>query len=364
MNLTVDEIIAYLDSFTPNDIIKNPTDIMNPNYTIYGCAPYWTDNQAICLLAGLKTIDENTLTTILNFNKAHLAMNRELFNKSKDEPSGQHSFHEFVISNFPIPHGKINYLRNLQKKLKEANPLCMLFKKKEVIEGQSKMLLYPLDLIRWAEDEEIPIPDNLLHALSFRNKLNLLYLPDIFPNEVNIYKRWIHLRIKYNLSKPVPIGSPESFSNQDSAKFSQEKRKIFISYDNSSKSDCDLACALYERLTSHNIDTWLDKINIKFGSSITTEIQEGLARSEFIIIVLSPTFISNRRYANKEYKAAVQLCLRDPNKKLLPIWKDIRSEQVSNYDASLADISAEIFSESQPMDPQVDNIVKAILEWF
>ena len=57
MTITTDEVVNYLEKFRVNSLPKNQIEIEGPNYTMYASAPFWLPHQALCLLAGIKTIE-------------------------------------------------------------------------------------------------------------------------------------------------------------------------------------------------------------------------------------------------------------------------------------------------------------------
>lgn len=155
MTITTEDVTQYLENFISNSQPKNQTDIDNPNYAIYALAPFWLPHQALCLLAGIKTIEVHTFRTCLALNSLQLKMN-SILAVSKSEPSGKNDFCDYVISHFPT-------------KLSEAS--------------------------------------------AHRDKIDMLYLPKIFPDEINPYGKWTSLRMNYNLSKPnYPLGGIPGFA--------------------------------------------------------------------------------------------------------------------------------------------------------
>lgn len=62
------------------------------------------------------------------------------------------------------------------------------------------------------------------------------------------------------------------------------KKDIFISY---SSLDKEFATRLSKDLKEKNINVWLDSWDIGYGSNITTEINNGLENSSFLLVILS-----------------------------------------------------------------------------
>lgn len=212
MTITTEEVVNYLAKFRVNSLPKNQIEIENPNYTIYASAPFWLPHQALCLLAGIKTIEVHTFRTCIALNEIQLMMNSALAN-GNNIPSGKSDFCDFVIKHFPIPHSRITFLKNLNQKLSKAIESGALPHQKEMINKLNEALLCPLNVISWLKAEKITIPPKLLEALTHRDKIDMLYLPKTFPDEINPYGKWTSLRMDYNLSKPnYPVGGIPGFA--------------------------------------------------------------------------------------------------------------------------------------------------------
>lgn len=78
----------------------------------------------------------------------------------------------------------------------------------------------------------------------------------------------------------------------------------------------ELACAL-ER---DGITYWLDEAEIKWGDSVTQKVNEGLARSRFVIVVLSESFLAKRKtWPRRELNAALNIEATSGDVKVLPL---------------------------------------------
>lgn len=75
-----------------------------------------------------------------------------------------------------------------------------------------------------------------------------------------------------------------------------------------------LANAILEK----GFKVWYDKIEIKWGDSITDKINEGLKNSKYVVLVLSIAFL-NKHWPKKEMNAALNLEIGFGNKKILPL---------------------------------------------
>ncbi len=83
-----------------------------------------------------------------------------------------------------------------------------------------------------------------------------------------------------------------------------------------------------------NLKVWYDAISIKWGDSIRTEIDKGLKKSKFGVVILSRSYIG-KYWTNYELEGLFQ---RESNggKLILPIWHNITKQEVQNFSPSLA----------------------------
>ncbi len=114
---------------------------------------------------------------------------------------------------------------------------------------------------------------------------------------------------------------------------SEEEYDVFVSHateDKESFSD-EFVRILHEE---YNLKVWYDAVSIKWGDSIRTEIDKGLKKSKFGVVILSRSYIS-KYWTNYELEGLFQ---RESNggKLILPIWHNITKQEVQNFSPSLA----------------------------
>ncbi len=112
-----------------------------------------------------------------------------------------------------------------------------------------------------------------------------------------------------------------------------EKWDVFISHASPDKERFVLPLA--DALRMRGIKVWLDKWEIVIGASISESISDGLKKSEFGIVVLSPSFFS-RAWPKKELGALFSR-ESDGASHILPIWYQIEYDDVWNHAPLLAD---------------------------
>ncbi|WP_373653274.1 toll/interleukin-1 receptor domain-containing protein [Schlesneria sp. DSM 10557] len=110
----------------------------------------------------------------------------------------------------------------------------------------------------------------------------------------------------------------------------------FISH--ASEDKVDFVLPLAEKLRSLGLKIWLDRFEIKVGDSLRGKIEEGLSRSRFGIVVLSPAFFA-KHWTKKELDGLAAL-EEEGHKVILPIWRNLRKSEVTNHAPMLAGLYA------------------------
>lgn len=75
---------------------------------------------------------------------------------------------------------------------------------------------------------------------------------------------------------------------------------------------------LSQALIAANISCWLDEAEIHWGDSITQKVNQGLANSRFVIVVLSEAFL-NKNWPQRELNAMLNIEASSGGVKLLPL---------------------------------------------
>lgn len=110
----------------------------------------------------------------------------------------------------------------------------------------------------------------------------------------------------------------------------------FISH--ASEDKATVAVPLARELRNYCMNVWLDKWILGIGDSLGGRIDEGISKSRFLVLILSPTFFS-KEWARTEFDAIRDSTVSDRDK-LIPIWHDISKEQVANYSPLVASLVA------------------------
>ena len=108
---------------------------------------------------------------------------------------------------------------------------------------------------------------------------------------------------------------------------------VFISHASEDKDQ--VAKPLAEALVERGVTVWYDEFELKWGDSLRRKIDQGLAHSNFGIVIISRSFIS-KGWTNYELDGLITRAITG-EQQLLPIWHDITKQEVINYSPSLAD---------------------------
>lgn len=110
----------------------------------------------------------------------------------------------------------------------------------------------------------------------------------------------------------------------------------FISHASEDKND--FVRPLVEELVSRDLRIWYDEHSLEVGQSLRENIDSGLARSRFGIVVLSPAFL-RKNWAQHELNGLVARQMEGA-RVILPVWYNITHEAILQYSPPLADAVA------------------------
>jgi hypothetical protein len=137
--------------------------------------------------------------------------------------------------------------------------------------------------------------------------------------------------------KPAPDQQgPKTLPNSEKSPRAEEPLErwdVFISH--ASEDKADFVEPLASALAAFGVRVWYDAYTLSVGDSLSRSIDQGLARSNFGLVVLSPAFIA-KRWPEYELRG---LTAREisAGKVVLPIWHSITHESVLNFSPPLAD---------------------------
>ncbi len=92
-------------------------------------------------------------------------------------------------------------------------------------------------------------------------------------------------------------------------------KKVFLSHNHADKS---FTKKLARDLENHGVEYWLDEAEMNIGDSLIQKIREGIDKSEFFAVILSPNSV-NAPWVNNELDVAMNYQIAGKNIKVLPI---------------------------------------------
>jgi TIR domain len=112
-----------------------------------------------------------------------------------------------------------------------------------------------------------------------------------------------------------------------------EEYDFFISHASEDKDS--FVRPLVYALKTLGLRVWYDEFTLEIGDSLRRSIDHGLGSSKYGIVVLSKSFFS-KQWTQYELDALVNRSMNG-NKIILPIWHNVKHQEVSCYSHSLAD---------------------------
>jgi len=136
----------------------------------------------------------------------------------------------------------------------------------------------------------------------------------------------------------------------------QAEWDCFISY--ASEDRKAVVEPLARELDKRGMRVWYDQWVLRIGDSLRRTIDKGLSKSKFGIVVLSSDFFS-KNWPQRELDGLVQREVLGQNV-ILPIWHNVKHEDVAQYSLPLADKVAG--STSSGIPKLVEQLIKAMQE--
>ena len=147
---------------------------------------------------------------------------------------------------------------------------------------------------------------------------------------------------------------------------SMEEYDVFVSHAWEDKED--FVDDLVDALRKLNVKVWYDTSEIKWGDSMRQRIDDGLRKSHFGIVVLSPNYIAEGKYWTVAELDGLFQLEGSSGITLLPIWHRLTKKDVISYSPLIANKRAllsslmtpeEIATELQKLLPKKPDEVKS-----
>jgi TIR domain/Sulfatase-modifying factor enzyme 1 len=107
---------------------------------------------------------------------------------------------------------------------------------------------------------------------------------------------------------------------------------VFISH---ASEDKDIARNLAYRLEDSGLQVWFDSFQLNTGDSLRGKIDEGLAASEYGVVILSQAFFA-KKWPQRELNGLLSR-EEEGRKIILPVWHGITASDIRKYSPILAD---------------------------
>ncbi len=195
------ETDKLLDRLHSHKLITRPTaeELYNPDYALYGLAPFWTVEQAICLLSGIATLDEETVKTLTAISGINEHWIRIEGIQAEPDISVYTTFIDYVVQELPIQSRTITILKNVHKIINQALHEHYLHHDSS---DQHNVLLDPVKVVALAKLQQVAVSSILESTLQKRTIIAFYQLPEVFPNQICFIGEFNAMRIEKNMSKP------------------------------------------------------------------------------------------------------------------------------------------------------------------
>lgn len=120
---------------------------------------------------------------------------------------------------------------------------------------------------------------------------------------------------------------------EKSSRDSEVRWDLFICHASEDKDD--FVRPLAERLVSVGLKVWYDDFTLKVGDSLRRSIDEGLSKSRYGVVILSPSFFK-KEWPQKELDGLVAKEI-DVVNVILPVWHNVDISEVKKYSLILSD---------------------------
>lgn len=124
-----------------------------------------------------------------------------------------------------------------------------------------------------------------------------------------------------------------SKNESDLIDINDKEYDFFISHASEDKDE--IVRDLADALKKNGFDVWYDEFELKIGDSLRKKIDNGLAKSKYGIVIISPSFVK-KNWPEYELNGMVAKEMNG-HKVILPIWHKITKDEVLKFSPTLAD---------------------------
>lgn len=133
----------------------------------------------------------------------------------------------------------------------------------------------------------------------------------------------------------LPMPSSLFLGNNPPHNYDSEKRGFDVFISHASEDKEAVARPLANALMKRGVTVWYDEFELRIGDSLRRKIDQGLAHSNFGVIIISRSFIS-KGWTNYELDGIITRSMTG-EQQVLPVWHDITKQEVVSFSPSLAD---------------------------
>lgn len=187
----------------------------------------------------------------------------------------------------------------------------------------------------------------LQREIEKENKKNLLEqkkIQDMYEQKVEALTKSLNEALASNTS------STNLYNQTDESEYD-----VFISHASEDKEP--FVEELVNALRDREIRVWYDSLNIAWGDSLRSQIDNGMKRSTFGIVILSENYIK-KGWTQYELEGLFNIEMTK-GKTILPIWHNITKQQVMDFSATLAGRKA-LTTATMTADEIADTFVELI----
>lgn len=118
----------------------------------------------------------------------------------------------------------------------------------------------------------------------------------------------------------------------------KNKNEVYLDFfiSHASEDKDNLVRPLVSELAKLGISVWYDEQTLELGDSLRRNIDDGLKKASYGIVILSHAFFS-KKWTQYELDGLINRAVNDDSKVLLPIWHNIDAGEVAAYSHYLAD---------------------------
>ncbi len=162
-------------------------------------------------------------------------------------------------------------------------------------------------------------------------------LPRILEGKLNFLKmvRGLDDQVRRNLQRQLVNVWPNYLAVMEKENKELNMRDLFISHASEDKKD--FVRPLVDALIREGISVWYDEFEITIGDTLVNKINDGLIKSRYGLVVLSPNFFNVKKtWPNHEIAALFAQEDADMRPRVLPIWHNVDQHAVAAKNPLLA----------------------------